>query len=201
MKGEREIERVPLDSLIENPRNDRIHGTEQIVALVKSVNTYGQTRPILVRKANRMIIAGHGTWQAMRQSSATPIGDGKRGKAFSEIDVLFLDVDQDRADQIMLVDNRTFELGDTDSERRAALLAGFGSPAWDQLGFLPDEVKALLDGDEDIEVRAIETGPVDDRFWISVRGPLTDQAQALERLKTLMGELPEVEVELGTTTL
>jgi len=32
-----------------------------------------------------------------------------------------------------------------------------------------------------------------------VRGPLKNQASALKRLQTLMADLPEIEVELGTT--
>jgi hypothetical protein len=40
--------------------------------------------------------------------------------------------------------------------------------------------------------------PVNNSFWISVRGPLKDQATALQRLTPMMADMPEVEVEIGT---
>ena len=50
-------------------------------------------------------------------------------------------------------------------------------------------------------VREIATSDVSDSFWITVRGPLAQQAAALKRLQQLMGELPDVEVDLGTIAL
>jgi hypothetical protein len=39
---------------------------------------------------------------------------------------------------------------------------------------------------------------VTDDFWIGVRGPMKQQAEALQRVKELMAEFPSVTVELGT---
>jgi ParB-like chromosome segregation protein Spo0J len=40
------------------------------------------------------------------------------------------------------------------------------------LGFTPNELSRILQEPDDLEVKEIETGPVDDEFWISIRGPL-----------------------------
>jgi hypothetical protein len=43
------------------------------------------------------------------------------------------------------------------------------------LGFTPNELSRILEEPDDLEVKEIETGPVDDEFWISIRGPLAQQ--------------------------
>jgi hypothetical protein len=52
-----------------------------------------------------------------------------------------------------------------------------------------------------LPVHAIATGAVADEFWISVRGPLKHQADALQRLEAQMKELDGVTVDLGTIAL
>ena len=69
------------------------------------------------------------------------------------------------------------------------------------LGFSPGELKGLLDEPADLEVREIETGPVDDEFWISLRGPLAHQAKVLRILQDAMKPFAGVTVEQGTINL
>lgn len=70
-------------------------------------------------------------------------------------------------------------------------------------GFNTDELENLLS--DEVEkgpsVYEVATGPVEDRFWISIRGPLPDKAEALRRLREAMKDLRDVDVELGTTQL
>ncbi|HEY3795142.1 MAG TPA: ParB N-terminal domain-containing protein [Bradyrhizobium sp.] len=178
---------LPIEDVIANPRNDRIHPREQIALLAESVKRFGQPRPILVRADNRMIIAGHGVHQAMDEAGE------------KQIDVLLWEVDQKTADAYLLADNRFAELSHSDPDRRRALLDGMDGEDARSIGFLPDEVQALLDAEDDpILVKEIDTEKVYDRFWINIQGPVTEQAKALQRLQQAMADLPEVEVELGT---
>jgi hypothetical protein len=114
--------------------------------------------------------------------------------------VLLWDVDQHTADGFLVADNRFSELSKIDDDRRRELLAEFTDDEFASLGFIAEEVNALLEGPSPISVSEIETGPVDDSFWISVRGPLAHQAVALKRITELMADMPDVEVDLGTTT-
>ncbi len=180
--------KLPINKVIGNPRNDNTHPRSQIELLTASVKKFGQPRPILVRQANHMIIAGHGVWQAMREAGQ------------DDIDVLLWDVDQPTADAYLLADNRFHELSQPDPERRAELLAEIAPEDFPALGFLPDEVAALLDGGDALSVTEVPTGEVADSFWVTVRGPLKDQAKALHRIRELMVEMPAVEVDLGVTT-
>jgi hypothetical protein len=55
-------------------------------------------------------------------------------------------------------------------------------------------------GDGAVQVpKLYESGTVTDEFWITIKGPLSDQAKALDRLKSAMADIGMVTVELGTT--
>lgn len=69
------------------------------------------------------------------------------------------------------------------------------------LGFGSAELDKILAEPVDLEVREIETGPVNDEFWISVRGPLQHQAHALKALQEAMRPYAGVTVEQGTIAL
>jgi hypothetical protein len=178
---------VALAELIPNPRNPRHHSDDQLARIGASLKKEGQTKPLLARKANRMMIAGHGVLEA-----ANRIG-------WKEIRVLLLDVDQGAADRMMLGDNRLADLATTDHERVAELLREVSDVDWFGIGFNQEEAeKAMGQGGDDLEVKEIDTAAVADEFWVTVRGPLALQAKALARLKTLLAEFPTVAVELGT---
>ena len=69
-------------------------------------------------------------------------------------------------------------------------------------GFTGQEILAMAGQDTGaISVRSVPTSGVADRFWISIRGPLRDQADAIQRLRAAMADLADVQVELGTTEL
>jgi ParB-like chromosome segregation protein Spo0J len=179
---------LPIESLVANPRNPRSHPEMQLRRLEASIRQFGQPRPVLVRRENRMIIAGHGVKLACERAGLTQI-----------LAVLW-DVDQPTADAFMLGDNRLAQLGSDDADRIRELLRELGLADVEAIGYSAAEIDELLaDASDDIDVLEIQTGDVADRFWVSVRGPLKDQAAALKRLQTVMADLPEIEVELGTT--
>jgi ParB-like chromosome segregation protein Spo0J len=165
-----------------------MHPPEQITMLKSSIERFGQSRPVFARKENRMLIAGHGIHQAMRELGRT------------EIDVIFWDVDQATADEYLLADNRLGQLSHFDPDRTRALLEDVSDDVFAALGFTAEDVETLLkDGDgKKTTVREIETTEVTDRFWITVQGPLTAQSQALQRIRQMLTEFPDVEVDFGT---
>jgi hypothetical protein len=183
-----QIERVPLLELRPNPRNPNKHSEDQINRLMSALRRDGQTRPLLARRANQMLIAGHGVHTAARRLG------------WAEIGVVFLDVEQKDADRIMLSDDRLAALSELDHRRVADLLNDIDAGDWMATGYSVEEANKLLEGNEvtDLEVYEIETSTVTDDFWIGVRGPMHLQADALQRMKVLMGEFPAVTIELGT---
>lgn len=92
-------ELVPIDSIQPWPGNPRTH---DIPTIADSLARHGQFRPVAAQARSRLIIYGHGTVEA-----AQSLG-------WTEIQCVFLDVDDDEAERILLLDNRANDLGGYD---------------------------------------------------------------------------------------
>jgi len=173
--------------LVPSVRNPRSHSPEHVRQIAASIQEFGFTIPLLIDEKGELI-AGHGRLLAARE-----LGMGEVpvmvAEGWSEA--------QKRAYRI--ADNRLTENGQWDDillrEELAELAGDF---PLDALGFAPSELDSLLAGDASPTVEEIETRDVSDRFWLVVKGPLAQQAQALDRLKAAMADLGEVTVEAGT---
>lgn len=64
---------VPIDSLSEDPTNARFHDERNINAIVASLKTFKQRKPIVVQKQGMVARAGNGTLQAAKQLGWTHI--------------------------------------------------------------------------------------------------------------------------------
>lgn len=178
---------IPVADLVPYARNARTHSPAQVAQLAASIREFGWTNPVLIDEAGG-IIAGHGRVLAAREMGM---------QAVPCLRLTGLTEAQKRA--YVIADNKL------------ALNAG-----WDE-ALLEAEIEALADMGFDIaltgfdelleeagreraesEVRLVQTSQVADRFWISVRGPLAKQAQALRRLLEVMQEIGGIDVALGT---
>lgn len=124
---------VETNSLVEWSRNPR-HNVHAVEAVAESIQRYGFATPIVARKADRRIIAGH-----TRYLAAKKLGLG-------EVPVRFLDLSEKDADALGVADNRLSELATWDEDILSELVAEFQGDGvdLDALGFSDDEVKALL---------------------------------------------------------
>lgn len=122
-----DIEKVSLDSIREFHNNPR-KGNTRLIA--ESLQTYGQYKPITVNKRTGEILAGNHTYRAAKE-----IG-------WSEIDIVYVDVDEATAAKIVAIDNRSADLGEYDNEKLAALLEAL--PELDGSGYTLDEFDALI---------------------------------------------------------
>jgi len=101
------IERVPIASITRHPRNARTHNLDIIK---ESLRTHGQFLPLLVQTSTKFILAGNGRHEGMEQLG------------WDEADVTFIDVDDEQATKILLVDNRSSDTGDYRDAELVALL-------------------------------------------------------------------------------
>jgi ParB-like chromosome segregation protein Spo0J len=192
MAGKRiKIEYRSLASLKLNERNARVHGPEQVNEIARSIERFGFVNPILVDK-DSLIIAGEGRFTAARKLglSEAPV-----------IELVGLTDAQCRA--LALADNRIALNSAWDEEllrQEIEALRGIGEGI-EGLGFDADEIQKLMIDELPSVVSEIPVSDLNDRFWISVRGPLKDQAVALKRLTDMMSDMPAVEVEIGTIGL
>ena len=185
-KAAPQLAQFPPGDLVPNPRNPRVHPESQITRLMASLARDGQTKPVLARRENSMLIAGHGVTEAVRKLG------------WATIAVLLWDVDQATADRVMLADNQFSALSVNDKDRVSELLAEIDQTDYLASGFSAEDVAKLLGQfEEELEVLEIATTAVQDDFWVTCRGPLAQQAEVLGRIKQLLAEYRDVTVELG----
>lgn len=117
---------VPIDSLILDPMNARLHPEKNKAAIKQSLLQYGQVSPVVVREATRTIVAGNGRVQCMKELGWT------------EVAAVFVGMNEVEAAGFGVADNRTAEHAKWDWEMLAKidqLQQEFGQPdmaGWEQ---------------------------------------------------------------------
>jgi DNA modification methylase len=119
--------RVPVSSLKPYGRNPR---KGDVKAIAESLQRHGQYRPIVVNARTQEVLAGNHTLRAARELG------------WEEIAATFVDVDDDTAARIVLVDNRSNDVAGYDDALLAQLLGDL--PDLDGTGYQPEDLDALL---------------------------------------------------------
>lgn len=186
-RGRLAVQYRPTSALRPNPANARVHSDEQVEQIARSMDRFGVYSPILI-SADGMIRAGEGRWRAAV----------KRGHR--DIPVIVLPpMKPEEYAALALADNRIAENSAWDEELLRQALASIqqANDPLDGLGFTDKEVERLFAyDDDDGGVVSIPVTEVSDRFWISVRGPLKDQAEVLAGLRKVALGLDGIDVEL-----
>lgn len=102
----------PIDDLNLLPGNPRRGNVE---AVARSLEAFGQRKPVVARRSDRVVIAGNHTLQAARSLG------------WVEVAVVWVDDDETMSKAFALADNRTAELGDYDQQALADLIQDVGS--------------------------------------------------------------------------
>ena len=126
------IEYVPIEKLkpfLGNPRKN----DESVNAVVKSIEAFGYTNPVLVRRATNEIIAGHTRIKALQKIGA------------KEAPVIYLDLDEASAHTYAVFDNKSVELADWDMPKLADLFVDLDQLNVDMnlTGFSADEIDLI----------------------------------------------------------
>jgi hypothetical protein len=160
---------VPISGLTPYGQNPR-RGNLQVI--VDSLERHGQYRPIVVRAGTNEVLAGNHTLMAAQELG------------WSEIAATFVDVSDDEAARIVLVDNRATDLGSYDHALLLDLLGELAESDAKLLGtgYTDDDLDALahLWGDPpDLDQLAASTGGVTDadrlvRLQLDVTSELRD---------------------------
>lgn len=124
---------VPIDGIRTLGGNPRRGDVE---AIMRSLATFKQRKPIVVRTSTNEVIAGNHTFMA-----AQKLG-------WSHIAVVWVDDDDTTAQAFALADNRTAELGDYDSEALASMIADVqreDAKLLEATSYTDADLQALLD--------------------------------------------------------
>ena len=108
-----QLRRRRLSELVEDPENTRVHDERNRAAIRASLKEFGQVEPLVVRRANNVVIGGNGRLTVMRELGWT------------EADVIEMDIDEERARALSMALNRTAELATWDYRKLSALLKRF----------------------------------------------------------------------------
>lgn len=126
---------VPIDKLVPDPENARLHPERNLAAIQDSLRLYGQVKPVVVRKATNVIVAGNGTVEA-----AKALG-------WTEVAAVFVDMNEVEAAGYGLADNRTAELAKWDFEVVARLDKLLLAAGHESVGWSADELEVLRAAD------------------------------------------------------
>lgn len=129
------VEPMALESIAPHPKNPR---KGSLAAIKESVKANGVYRPLIVQQSTGYILAGNHTYRALMDLG------------FTDVPVTFVDVDDETALRILLVDNRSADLGEYDEALLVELLSSLPEIAgtgYDDAA-LADLMDALLDPTE-----------------------------------------------------
>lgn len=124
---------VPIEKLlpwVKNPRKNE----PAVAPVAESIRTFGFGAPIVARRQNFEVIAGH-----TRLKAAKVLG-------LKTVPVRFMDLTDDEAHKLAIADNKLNELADWDKLGLAGLLGDMSKEDATLLGFDEDELAKLLEG-------------------------------------------------------
>jgi len=125
---------VSIDKITPDPKNARVHPELNINAIKKSLEVYGQRKPIVVNRNTGIIEAGNGLYEA-----AKALG-------WQEIAVVYVNDDKDTAASYGLMDNKSALLADWDLPNLREILGDLDTRTFDisSTGFTNKEIEELL---------------------------------------------------------
>lgn len=182
------VEERPIGRLVPYERNTRVHTEVQIQRIMESISRWGFTIPLLVDESN-MVIAGHGRLEAAQRLGITAL-PVMVARGWTDAEKRAYSIADNRLTDLSTFDNSLLRAELSDLEELGFDLAavGFDDPALEKL---------FKDDDPDVAILELPTTPTEDRFWITVQGPIEQQADALRAMRDLMDAFPGVEVHIG----
>lgn len=198
---ERRIDAMPLDDIQEATRNPKTHDA---AALDASLTRFGFTEPLIIDERTGRLVAGHGRLTALREKRArgetppagvtivnekwcVPVARGWRSKNDSD------------ADAYLIASNRIPETGGWDEAALVELARELDSAAGglSGTGIESEALVELNEAQRAIQVAEIESGPLTTTFWLTVRGPLSQQPDVLQKLRGVLADLTGVKIDTG----
>jgi hypothetical protein len=184
MSGAVELRSVAIADLTPDPDNARVHSERNINAIAKSLDRFGQRKPIVI--AGTLIVAGNGTVEAAKRLGWT--------------DIIAVDYPAERVDEARayaIADNRTGELSLWDNRRLKAQLDTLGAGLAGVAGFTWEEIDDLVSPSVNTPVLTVTDGDRAIADFYAMRAsrsflfrlPVAQYEWAIERLRDLRTQL------------
>jgi hypothetical protein len=178
------------DQLLANPFNARRHPGAQRDVMGSILRELGWLDEVLVNKRSGHVLDGH-----MRIEIAI-----RESEPF--VPTRYVELDDAEEKLALAVFDRVGSMATYDADTLDQVLAEIATE--DQaiqslLDSLQDEASKGSPPKGSLEVEELDLSEVEDRFWLTARGPLPRQKDALEKLRAALEDLPGVEVDVGTS--
>lgn len=147
---------MSIDSLVSPEKNVRIHSDKQISEFVRSIEKFGQIRPVVVDE-NNTVLAGNGLVEAMKKAGRDTVFVYKMDN-LSEND----------KKKLMIADNKIFNLGIDNLETLNSFLEDLRDDL-DIPGFDEDILASMVESSAEVTERISNYGVLDEEEITTIR--------------------------------
>ena len=166
--------KMKLADLVKPKKNVRIHTEQQIKEFCRSVEMFGQIRPIVVDE-NNVILAGNGLYDTL-------IAMGKDTAEVYRYDNLT----ENQKKKLMIADNKIFSLGIENLETLNSFLEDLHGDL-DIPGFDEEILKQMVSEAEDVTEKLSEYGTLDEEEIQSIKEAAKKKEQQIQRMESNQG--------------
>lgn len=168
--------KMKLADLVKPEKNVRIHTEQQLKEFRRSVEMFGQIRPIVVDE-NNVILAGNGLYDTL-QTMGIDTADVYRYDNLTE----------NQKKKLMIADNKIFSLGIENLETLNSFLEDLQGDL-DIPGFDEEILKQIVSEAEDITGKLSEYGTLDEEEIRSIKEAAEKREQQMQRMESNREEL------------
>ena len=199
-----------VSSLSPSDYNPRKISDKQLDNLGKAMAEFGDLSGIIFNVRTNRIVGGHQrikklapAWEIIKEPASDQVGT----VALGHIETPFgrwqyREVDWEEKKELAANVAANKHGGEWDFPKLKDILVELDDGAFDMdlTGFGEGELKELIDweGKQGSGVSEVDVTELHDKFWISIRGDLKYQAEAIKRMKSVLKEINcECEIEMG----
>lgn len=178
-KTETAAEWVAVDALVPWDKNPRKITAAHVKQVADSITRFGFSNPILARRADGMVIAGH-----TRLEAARALG-------IAQVPVRYMDLDPSEARLLALADNKLAESGEWDEATLAELLGPLmmeHADVAEVAGFSDEEIARLLKSNADLVIEAADDQSESAKTDFVVLVECSSEEHQRRLIERLMGE-------------
>ena len=166
-----EVITMKLAELVKPEKNVRIHTEQQLKEFQRSVEMFGQIRPIVIDE-NNVILAGNGLYDTLAMM----------GKETAQV-YQYKNLSENQKKKLMIADNKIFSLGIENLETLNSFLDELQGDL-DIPGFDEEILKQMVSEAEDITDKISEYGTLDDEEIQNIKERAERKEQQIQKIES-----------------
>lgn len=176
-----EVITMKLTDLVKPEKNVRIHTEQQLKEFQRSVEMFGQIRPIVIDE-NNVILAGNGLYDTLAMM----------GKETAQV-YQYMNLSENQKKKLMIADNKIFSLGIENLETLNSFLEDLQGDL-DIPGFDEDILRQMVAEAEDVTEKISQYGTLDEEEIRSIKesAEKKEQMMTTDQSETQSGPMPAV---------